>query len=888
MKGVVNLGSVRIDPFFEKQPPLRFVEELKQPVHREKPAWFTTKDPGDGEVSVTGAYLVKEFSDTDGLLETAYADFDRFLQLYTIAGDRYPIRIVYEDTPVFEAYRLRITTQECVVGAADTEGIRRALIYLEDELCRRSGPVLTVGEIYRQPVIRERITRGFFSPTNRPPKNIDELMDDVDYYPDEYLNRLAHDGTNGLWIYTYFHDLLTTDTIPEHGKDAAVRIAKLKRVVAKCKRYGVKVWIFGVEPYALAPDVAAKHPDAVGGVGWNGRYTVCTYSEEGAAYCVELTRRLMEQVPDLGGIIDITFGERPSSCVNSTAFCQCPRCRQHSRGEALAHTVNLLKEGMRQAGSKADFVSWTYGHRESPREEIEEYVRLAPDDVMLMENFEDAGFPTQLGKTRQATDYWLSYVGPSDMYANAAQTAQKEGKHLFAKMQVCCSHELATVPYIPVPGILFDKYTAAHRFGVEGVMQCWYFGNYPSLMSKAAGELSFAGDFSDKDAFLTHLAGIYCGDRAPDLVSAWKRFEEGYTHYPINIMFSYYGPMHDGVVWDLALEPTDTCLPRSWQLPDKPDGDRIGECLQSGHTLEEAITLTDYMREAWHEGVALLPDTTPVEQRTVAQALDVLLASGNNILHFYHLREQLAYAANDAAALLDAMESIVEEEMTHSAVMIDLCYTDRRLGYHSEAEGFKFFPEKLQERIRSLAILKADSFTRVRNALAHVHKPLTWYDGDIDSGYRMGKGDQTTASFVRVGDSATFRVAYDAEHLYVELQGSANVRYCLNFEYRLLWPSPGIVINNGVVGLSECAVSHQSMWGDKITQELAKYHLLHNDPATGHYVLAIDRQAVGWTEDRPLRMALTVNGVPWMADDQPVRTLGKFDASPGDFGWLMP
>ena len=31
----------------------------------------------------------------------------------------------------------------------------------------------------------------------------------------------------------------------------------------------------------------------------------------------------------------------------------------------------------------------------------------------------------------------------------------------------------------------------------------------------------------------------------------------------------------------------------------KPDGDRIGECLQSGHTLTEAVLLTENMRKEW-------------------------------------------------------------------------------------------------------------------------------------------------------------------------------------------------------------------------------------------------------------------------------------------------
>ena len=72
---------------------------------------------------------------------------------------------------------------------------------------------------------------------------------------------------------------------------------------------------------------------------------------------------------------------------------------------------------------------------------------------------------------------------------------------------------------------------------VKGVMQCWYFGNYPSLMSKAAGELAFCHDFSDKEAFLRHLAGIYFGNgRARKAAKAYQAFERAYAQYPLNIM----------------------------------------------------------------------------------------------------------------------------------------------------------------------------------------------------------------------------------------------------------------------------------------------------------------------------------------------------------------
>ena len=115
--------------------------------------------------------------------------------------------------------------------AGDVEGIRRGIFYLEDEMLRLRGPFLPLGTIEKHPVIQRRISRCFFGPIKRFPKMKDELMDDVDYYPDQYLNRLAHEGVNGLWLTIEFRDLVPQLITPEAGKDGEKRLAKLRQTV---------------------------------------------------------------------------------------------------------------------------------------------------------------------------------------------------------------------------------------------------------------------------------------------------------------------------------------------------------------------------------------------------------------------------------------------------------------------------------------------------------------------------------------------------------------------------------------------------------------------------------------------------------------------------------
>ena len=227
------------DPFFEKQPPMFFVEDLKKPLHTETPKRWNTRSPAEDEVFLQTAQLLEEFEDPQHLLDTAYEDFRLFLQSAKVQPGSYPIRTRYAPTECFEAYTIAVTEEECVISAADTEGIRRGLVYLEDEMHRREGSFLPVGVLSRKPYMKSRSTRSFFSPTNRPPKNGEELGDDIDYYPDGYLNRLAHDGVNGVWIYTHFRDLLPSEIILEYGKDYKRRIDKLNRTIAQCARYGM-------------------------------------------------------------------------------------------------------------------------------------------------------------------------------------------------------------------------------------------------------------------------------------------------------------------------------------------------------------------------------------------------------------------------------------------------------------------------------------------------------------------------------------------------------------------------------------------------------------------------------------------------------------------------
>ncbi|MBQ2942085.1 MAG: hypothetical protein IJD97_07615 [Clostridia bacterium] len=892
---------VEKDPFLYCQPEKLFVEELKKPVHQVKPAYFNSRKAEKGEANVNGAFLASEFSDE--LLDTSYADFGSFLKVYEIGGDKYPIITRKGKTSVFEEYIITVTEKETVITAEDTEGIRRGLVFIEDEMRRREGAFLPIGEIKRTPHIKSRITHCFFAPINRPPNNGEELGDDIDYYPEEYLNRLVHDGSNGVWVYTKFSDLLPSGIIAEYGQDSERKIKKLNKTIEKCRRYGIKVFIMAIEPVGLRGELAIKYKDIGGAVATDGGRCFCTSSKRGAEYIYEAYKTLFEKCPDLGGVIALTTGEMITNCSSAygdikKGIFTCPNCRDKRAGEILADAVEAMKKGVRASKPDAEFISWTYGHRSWENEDVEDYARLIPGDSCMLQGFEDAGSSIQLGKERIANDYWLSYIGPSDMFKNTAAFAKKYGKTIYAKTQVCCSHEVASVPYIPVPGNLFDKYKAMHSLGVKGVMQCWYFGNYPSLMNKAAGELAFLSDFSDKKSFLLYLAGIYFGKaKAEKVVTAWEYFEKGYRNCILNIMTSYYGPFHDGPVWLLQLKPKNYPLPRSWQYGDMMNGDRINESLLSGHTLEEAITLAEEMSENWNKGMDYLEGlgetSEETEQESVAKALSLQFESGMNILKFYYLRDKLGNKEGNLKETLLKMENIVHREIEISESLAMVSEKDRRLGYHTEAEGFKYFPEKLYDRAEYLRKLIKTEFAEVFERIEKGLSPLEYYDG-VEEGvprYKIGSG------WMSFSDSnAKMRIDEDAESLKIEVMAKKEEGITIAGEFNLFKFNPPIYIDEkGTPFIPVRVWMFFGMTERAREDELKKYkvEVLPSDEEFpgSHFLITLKKKDFDIT-DKPMKISIHTNVTEYRPasylryTEDRTAYLGKYDINPDNFIWL--
>lgn len=828
------------DPFETKQPPMEFGEYLWGPMHEKKPPVWNMREAAENEVYISKAQIKADFPDGEGLLETAYEDFKEFLSVNECGDGDYCFETVLNVLMKEESYRITVSETECKIESADTEGIRRALFYIEDEMARREGLFLPKGEIYRYAVVKKRISRGFLNPHYCPGCD-GELEDDTEYYPDGYLNRLAHDGVNGIWVQERIRVIATSEIIPEYGQNGEERVARLNRLIERCKRYGIKVYLESIEPSSTFqnPDLN-NHPEVLGQP-WGGEYyTFCASTDAGKAYIWESVRKLFELCPGLAGIVNISVGEAISNCASLDEDLTCPHCLEkgYTKGQVLANCENEIAKAMHSVKPEAELISWTYGIRGWKKSDIEEYLDVRQEDSVTMMNFEDWGEAVQLGKVRHARDYWLSYTGPGKIMEMAAEAGIRRNTPVYAKLQVCSSHEVSTVPYVPVPGILYDKYKYMHENNVTGALYCWYFGNFPSMMNKAAGELAFAPFFPAKDEFLKHIAGIYWGSNAEKVASAYNLFEEGYSNYPVSMTFEWHGPMGDGPVWPLHLEVVDLPISRSYKLMNMVGSDRLGETMLMGHTYDEALELCQRMSEKWAEGEKLLSalddknNPKSIEDKSVASALDVLFRSGTNIIKFYDLRHKLAFLDVDKTAVLNEMQKIAVEEIENSKKLIKLCDADKRLGYHCEAIGFKYFPEKLEWRIGLLEELLETEFPAVQKRIDEGKLPLPFCYGLGEDSHRyvtkscdINDADWESFMFDDGGaDNETrIRVSEDSDSFTVQLEADKGSTIKIKPEFRMFHPYVTSIIENGKFRFYD--TSSYGLFEDRMDREMAKWNV---------------------------------------------------------------
>ncbi len=419
-----------------------------------------------------------------------------------------------------------------------------------------------------------------------------------------------------------------------------------------------------------------------------------------------------------------------------------------------------------------------------------------------------------------------------------------------------------------------------------------------------------------EDAFLDRLAAIYWGRNDAATVSkAWKHFSAGYSNYPLTNLFQYYGPMHDGPVWPLLLKPRDAPLSPTWllastltRLPWPPSGDRIGESFKDVLTLDEVTELARRMSADWDRGLEILGGLEPrfrneAERELdigVARALGIQFRSGYNILRFYSLRERmLRMEGTERQVVLKQLNDIVREEIDQDQRLLALCQRDSRLGFHSEAEGYKYFPEKIRWRIEQLKTVLGKDVPELERLIRENQPLFPEYTGKKPAGAvaRCVRVDTALWSSPGVTPPSEFRwercgygpekqdvqwaAGYDKNAIYVAVSGGTIASVLVKVEPRRLWPAKHFVFTPGAEARTELpdAVSPQSVEGRL---------------AGSRALVRIPLEKIGLTADtlHPIRVDVRVQAKgggtsAWRPNTPLTPRLALGSDNPADLGWLV-
>ena len=165
------LRQVVKDDFFDKQPPMKFVKQLRE--YEFAKIKFVDKKK-ENTVAPKSIKVDKGVFNNDVNLGPVWFDFDEFCKLNGIKGDEFVVSVKKVEGYEKEEFELTVTENGATVLASETEGVRRGILKLEDLLVQGHGS-LDLTTMHEKAIIKRRISRGFFAPINRPPKGAEEL-----------------------------------------------------------------------------------------------------------------------------------------------------------------------------------------------------------------------------------------------------------------------------------------------------------------------------------------------------------------------------------------------------------------------------------------------------------------------------------------------------------------------------------------------------------------------------------------------------------------------------------------------------------------------------------------------------------------------------------------
>jgi len=576
--------------------------------------------------------------------------------------------------------------------------------------------------------------------------NADEPRQAASIYTAESLGELAEHGFNGIWLRGRLRDLMQSTVLPElNDPRRQERIDSLHAVIARGRAAGVGVYLFFNDPLALPandpfwrahPNLAGEpHQDHAGQCdsGVPRVVALCLSTPTVARFFEEASASVLRDLPGLAGVILITASEHHSHCWSHYARfglddgmthpaaepMRCPRCARREPAELVAQIARGWRAAADAHAPTCRVIAWNWSWSLWYRDPQRDVLDALPPGVDAMGDWERGGQRAWRGRTIAVDEYSLGYTGPSERFLGSCAAALQAGRPMLAKLQIGTTHEIATVPNLPLLTNLHAKLVGLFDHGIAGFMGCWNFGCTLTLNTYAVRQfLERPAEYRDRERFLTALAQTYLGVADPvAAIRAWEQFSRAFEHYPFHIQLLYFSPLNDAPAHPLSFRYTAAPLGDSWVA--HAFGDRVEDCLGPFTMGEVADAFTDLER-GWLEGLAwyeqalcnLVSGASPAqrqhaaEELRCAQMIGLQLRSVANLFRF-HVERQRLMADRGLVAPCDlprteALESILRDEIRNARAALPLVEADPRLGFHQEARVYMYDAALIRKKIEQM------------------------------------------------------------------------------------------------------------------------------------------------------------------------------------------
>ncbi|HOS42890.1 MAG TPA: hypothetical protein PK794_04290, partial [Armatimonadota bacterium] len=489
-------------------------------------------------------------------------------------------------------------------------------------------------------------------------------------YTDEVLAGIAAEGLTGIWIFCILRDLMDSRVFPALNRPgAAERRAALQALIDRAARHGLVLYLYFNDPVGVKKDDPfwEAHPELKGVEKW-GMWALCTSTPAVQAFFRDAVESAMNPLRNLGGVILITACEDLTHCWSKSPVRKgappptCPRCVAREPADIILELIQTWAEVRAAHPTPFRILAWNWEwlyYYPDPQAEIA--TRL-PDGVELLLGFEMGGEKEWNGRTIPIGEYALSYAGPGRQFVSTRAAVRALGTPVHAKIEVNNTHELCSVPNLPVLATLHARFAGMTAQQIAGFLGVWSMGSRFTLNTAALRLFLTDPDrFMDETAFLDALARAHFGlEETAGVIGAWRGFSDAYAHYPFAIQLLYYGVHNDAPARPLSLHYAGTPTGRSWQ-PDER-GDDLSNALQAHHadvctfTLDEVIAGYAAIRDGWeaalpaYEAALDAPAADPdharhrAEELSVARMLAIQFRAIVNAYRFYRAQQRVMRA----------------------------------------------------------------------------------------------------------------------------------------------------------------------------------------------------------------------------------------------------